>query len=63
LNKRAASLGPKNDVNVPVSLGNKNGMELAILPPCRKTLGKIIAKSDSPELIDGVKIDRFKCIR
>jgi hypothetical protein len=57
LNKRAASLGPKNDMDVPVSLGNKNGLELAILPRAEKTLEKIIAKPDSPELIDGVKIE------
>ena len=57
LNKLAASLGTRNDMDLPVSLGNKNGMELAILPRAEKTLGKIIAKPDSPDLIDGVKIE------
>ena len=57
LNKRAVSLGPKSDVDVPVSLGNKDGLELASLPRAEKTLGKIIAKPDSPDRIDGVKIE------
>ena len=57
LNKLTASLGTKNDMDLPVSLVNKNGMELAILPRAEKTLGKIIAKPDSQDLIDGVKIE------
>jgi len=43
-----------------VPLGTKNGIELAILPRLEKTLGKIIATSDSPDLIDGVRIERLK---
>lgn len=39
-----------------VPLGTKNGIEMAILRRTEKTLGKIIAQSDSPELIEGVKI-------
>jgi len=40
-----------------VPLGTKNGIELAILGRTEKTLGKIIAKADSPDLIDGVRIE------
>lgn len=40
-----------------VSLGTKNGMEMAILARSEKTLGKIIFKPDSPDLIDGVQIE------
>ena len=40
-----------------VPLGTKNGIELAIRGRTEKTLGKIIAKADSPDLIDGVRIE------
>jgi dTDP-4-dehydrorhamnose 3,5-epimerase len=40
-----------------VSLGTRNGIEMAILRRQEKTLGKIIAKPDSPDLIEGVKIE------
>jgi dTDP-4-dehydrorhamnose 3,5-epimerase len=40
-----------------VSLGTKNGIDMALLPRHEKTLGKIITTEDSPELIDGVKIE------
>lgn len=40
-----------------VSLGTKNGMEMAIRCRTEKTLGKVIAKTDSPDLIDGVRIE------
>jgi dTDP-4-dehydrorhamnose 3,5-epimerase len=40
-----------------VPLGTKNGIEMAILRRHEKTLGKIIAKHDSADLIDGVKIE------
>jgi dTDP-4-dehydrorhamnose 3,5-epimerase len=40
-----------------VSLGTKNGIELAIRGRTEKTLGKIIAKADSPDLIEGVRIE------
>jgi dTDP-4-dehydrorhamnose 3,5-epimerase len=40
-----------------VPLGTKNGMELAIRGRTEKTLGKIIAKADSPDLIEGVGIE------
>jgi len=52
------------DVSIPppahrsdiVPLGTRNGIEMAILPRTTKTLGKIIAKSNSPDLIEGVLI-------
>jgi dTDP-4-dehydrorhamnose 3,5-epimerase len=50
------SAAPPSDANV-VSLGTKNGIEMAILARAEKTLGKIIFKADSPDLIDGVKIE------
>jgi dTDP-4-dehydrorhamnose 3,5-epimerase len=40
-----------------VSLGTHNGMELAILKRTEKSLGKIIAKPDSTDLIDGIRIE------
>ena len=40
-----------------VPLGTKNGIEMAIRCRTEKTLGKIIAKADSPDLIDGVRIE------
>ena len=40
-----------------VSLGTKNGIELAIRARTEKTLGKIIAKADSPDVIDGVQVE------
>jgi dTDP-4-dehydrorhamnose 3,5-epimerase len=40
-----------------VPLGTKNGIEMAILHRSEKTLGKIIAKPDSSDLIEGVKIE------
>ncbi len=46
----------KSDEGI-VSLGTRNGMELAILKRAEKSLGKIIAKPDSADLIDGVRIE------
>ncbi|MCU1317025.1 MAG: dTDP-4-dehydrorhamnose 3,5-epimerase related [Candidatus Acidoferrum typicum] len=40
-----------------VSLGTRNGIELAILKRAEKSMGKIIAKPDSTDLIDGVRIE------
>jgi dTDP-4-dehydrorhamnose 3,5-epimerase len=40
-----------------VPLGSKNGIELAIRARTEKTLGKIIAKTDSPDLIEGVRVE------
>jgi dTDP-4-dehydrorhamnose 3,5-epimerase len=40
-----------------VPLGTRNNTELAILRRARKTLGKIIAKPNSPDLIEGVEIE------
>jgi hypothetical protein len=57
LKKLTVAHGTKNGMDLPVSLGNKNDIELAILPRTEKTLGKIIAKPDSADLIDGVKIE------
>jgi dTDP-4-dehydrorhamnose 3,5-epimerase len=39
-----------------VPLGTRNGLEMGILRRGAKTQGKIIAKPDSPDLIDGVLI-------
>ena len=39
-----------------VSLGTHNGIEMAILRRSEKTLGKIISRPDSPDLIQGVQI-------
>jgi dTDP-4-dehydrorhamnose 3,5-epimerase len=40
-----------------VSLGTRNGIEMGILRRTGRTLGKIIARPNSPDLIDGVKIE------
>jgi dTDP-4-dehydrorhamnose 3,5-epimerase len=40
-----------------VPLGTRNGIEMAIARRSEKTLGKIIAKPNSPDLIDGVEIE------
>src|SRR5258707_1140398 len=40
-----------------VSLGTRNGIEMAIARRTAKTLGKIIAKPNSPDLIEGVLIE------
>jgi dTDP-4-dehydrorhamnose 3,5-epimerase len=40
-----------------VPLGTHNGIEMAILRRNAKTLGKIISKPNSPELIDGVQVE------
>ena len=50
------SAAPRRNESV-VPLGTKNGMEMAILRRTERTLGKIIAKADSPDLIDGVRIE------
>jgi dTDP-4-dehydrorhamnose 3,5-epimerase len=50
------SAAPRRDESV-VPLGTKNGVEMAILRRAERTLGKIIAKPDSPDLIDGVRIE------
>jgi dTDP-4-dehydrorhamnose 3,5-epimerase len=40
-----------------VSLGTRNGLEMAIARRRAKTLGKVIAKPNSPDLIEGVLIE------
>jgi dTDP-4-dehydrorhamnose 3,5-epimerase len=52
------------DVSIPpdlrsdiVPLGTRNGIEMAIARRTAKTLGKIIAKPDSPDLIEGIRIE------
>ena len=40
-----------------VSLGTRNGLEMAIARRTAKTLGKVIAKPNSPDLIEGVLIE------
>ncbi len=42
-----------------VPLGTRNGIEMAIARRNTRTLGKIIAKSNSPDLIEGVQIERL----
>jgi dTDP-4-dehydrorhamnose 3,5-epimerase len=43
-----------------VPLGTRNGIEMAIARRNTRTLGKIIAKLNSPDLIEGVQIERLK---
>jgi dTDP-4-dehydrorhamnose 3,5-epimerase len=43
-----------------VPLGTKNGIEMGIRSRSEKTLGKIIARADSPDLIDGVRIETMQ---
>src|SRR5437016_12542004 len=43
-----------------VSLGTRNGIELAILTRTEKSVGKIIAKPGSTDLIDGVRIEPLR---
>ena len=42
-----------------VPLGTRNGIEMAIARRNTRTLGKIIAKLNSPDLIEGVQIERL----
>jgi dTDP-4-dehydrorhamnose 3,5-epimerase len=50
------SAAPKVRTQI-VPLGTHNGIEMAILPRDSKTLGKIIGKANSPDLIEGVQIE------
>ena len=43
-----------------VPLGTRNGIEMAIARRTAKTLGKIIAKPNSPDLIEGVLIESLQ---
>jgi dTDP-4-dehydrorhamnose 3,5-epimerase len=43
-----------------VPLGTPNGIEMAIARRSEKTLGKIISKPNSPDLIDGVQIEALQ---
>ena len=52
------------DVSIPpdlrsdiIPLGTRNGIEMAIARRTAKTLGKIIAKPNSPDLIEGIGIE------
>ncbi len=56
----AADVSPPQilETNV-VPLGTRNGIEMAIARRNTRTLGKIIAKSNSPDLIEGVQIERL----
>jgi dTDP-4-dehydrorhamnose 3,5-epimerase len=56
----AADVSPPRilETNV-VPLGTRNGIELAIARRNTRTLGKIIAKLNSPDLIEGVQIERL----
>jgi len=40
-----------------IPLGTRNGIEMAIARRTAKTLGKVISKVDSPDVIDGVQIE------
>jgi dTDP-4-dehydrorhamnose 3,5-epimerase len=40
-----------------IPLGTRNGIEMAIARRTSKTLGKVISKPQSPDLIDGVQIE------
>jgi dTDP-4-dehydrorhamnose 3,5-epimerase len=53
------SLPPALQTDI-VPLGTTNGIEMAIARRTGKTLGKIIAKLNSPELIEGVQIESLK---
>jgi dTDP-4-dehydrorhamnose 3,5-epimerase len=48
---------PQTNEGEILPLGTKNGIELAIYRRKTKTLGNVIAKPDSAELIDGVRIE------
>lgn len=56
----AADVSPPQilETNV-VPLGTRNGIEMAIARRNKRTLGKIIAKLNSPDLIEGVQIERL----
>ena len=43
-----------------VPLGTKNGIELAVRCRTEKTLGKVIARTDSADLIEGVRIEALQ---
>jgi len=43
-----------------VPLGTRNGIEMAIARRTAKTLGKIIAKPNSPDLIEGIGIEALQ---
>jgi dTDP-4-dehydrorhamnose 3,5-epimerase len=51
-----ANAREKSEKNI-ISLGTRNGIEMAILRRTEKTLGNIVAKPDSADLIDGVQIE------
>lgn len=57
----AADVSPPQilETNV-VPLGTRNGIEMAIARRNQRTLGKIIAKLNSPDLIEGVQIESLK---
>ena len=54
----AADVSPPQTLQADVvPLGTRNGIEMAIARRSTKTLGKIIAKPNSPDLIEGVLIE------
>jgi len=54
----AADVSPPQTLQADVvPLGTRNGIEMAIARRNTKTLGKIIAKPNSPDLIEGVLIE------
>lgn len=52
-----AAQAPKTFLGEVLSLGTRNGIEMGIARRAGKTLGKIISKPNSPDLIDGVQIE------
>src|SRR5262250_715966 len=43
-----------------LALGTRNGIEMAIARRTARTLGKVIVRPDSPDLIEGVRIEPLR---
>lgn len=57
MDREAATTATHILEGISLSLGTRNGIELAILPRTAKTLGTVIGKPDSSELIHGVHVE------
>jgi dTDP-4-dehydrorhamnose 3,5-epimerase len=53
----ATDVLPTQETHSAIPLGTRNGIEMAILRRTEKTLGKIISRPNSTDLIDGVQIE------
>ena len=53
----ATDVLPTQETHSAIPLGTRNGIEMAILRRTEKTLGKIISRPNSADLIDGVQIE------